>query len=53
MKENGWELEYVGWEDFKRAILKGGGLLWERLQRCHLVVGGMDFTIDFMWFFSS
>jgi hypothetical protein len=48
MKGLGWEVTYVSWVDYKKALLEGGGELWESFEEADLVFGGMDFSCDFL-----
>lgn len=48
MKGIGWELRYVSWEDYKDALLKGEGKMWNNFEGADLVFGGMDFSCDFL-----
>ena len=50
MKELGWNLMYVSWDDYKKAILEGKGDMWKSFEDADLVFGGMDFSCDFLWF---
>ena len=36
------------WETFKKAILKAEGDAWDSCVNAHCIVGGADFTLDFM-----
>lgn len=48
MKDLSWDVEYVSWEDYKEALLKGKGDMWKRFEDAGLVFGGMDFSCDFL-----
>ena len=50
MKERGWELQYVSWEEYKEALVGGFGQMWNNFLEGDLVFGGMDFSCDFMYF---
>jgi len=43
-----WDLRYVAWREFRTAILEREGELWREMEDGDLVIGGMDFSIDFM-----
>jgi hypothetical protein len=47
--EAGWKVSYLGWKDFQKAVLSGTGGTWDSLMKGDLVMGGMDFSIDFLY----
>jgi hypothetical protein len=48
MDEKGWNVTYVSCEDYTEAVLKGEGEMWTRFEKADLIIGGMDFSCDFM-----
>jgi len=48
MKGLGWEVEFVTWDNYKEALLEGGGEMWTKFEKADLVFGGMDFSCDFL-----
>lgn len=50
MKEHSgkWVVSYVSWKTFRKAVLSGKGKVWDEMMNGDLVMGGMDFTVDFM-----
>ena len=49
-QEDEWEVSYLPWRDFRAAVLSGKGDRWNSLMKGDLVMGGMDFSIDFLYF---
>lgn len=42
-------MDLMSWDHFKKAVMKGSGKYWDRLQEKDLVIGGLPLTVDFMW----
>jgi hypothetical protein len=36
-------------EGFRKAMLRPQGEIWEKMTNADLVIGGMNFSIDFMY----
>jgi hypothetical protein len=47
-RQEQWNISYLGWDAFRRAVLSGQGQIWDEMMKGDLVIGGMDFSIDFM-----
>ena len=45
-----WDVSYLSWKVFQKAVLSGKGVTWDSLMNADLVIGGMDFSIDFLYF---
>jgi hypothetical protein len=43
------QLTYMNWEKYKIAMLKRTGNNWDTLTGADLVIGGLNFSMDFMW----
>lgn len=39
----------MSWEAFRKAVLSARGDTWDDMRNGDLVVGGMDFAMDFMY----
>ena len=48
-REDLWNLTYLSWRSFREAVLRGKGDLWDGLVESDLVIGGMDFAMDFLY----
>jgi hypothetical protein len=46
-----WKVSYLSWKVFQKAVLSGKGVMWDSMMQADLVMGGMDFSIDFLYFF--
>lgn len=51
MREQNWEVSFVTWKEYKNAVLQGEGEMWDKFEMGHLIIGGMDFSCDFLYFF--
>ncbi|KIL54176.1 hypothetical protein M378DRAFT_19150 [Amanita muscaria Koide BX008] len=43
-----WKITKMTWETFKEAMLRAEGNAWESCKKANCIVGGADFTVDFM-----
>ena len=43
------QLTYMNWERYKSATLERAGHNWDTLTGADLIIGGLNFSIDFMW----
>jgi hypothetical protein len=43
-----WEVTYVSWEDYTKAVLEAKDEMWISFEKADLIIGGMNFAIDFM-----
>lgn len=48
MDEKDWKVTYVSWKDYTDAVLEGKGEMWNSFEKADLIIGGMDFSCDFM-----
>jgi outer membrane protease len=48
--EDRWKVSYLSWKVFQKAVLSGQGITWDSMMNADLVIGGMDFSIDFLYF---
>ena len=48
MDDMEWSVTYVTWDDYTKAVLKGTGEMWVSFEKADLIIGGMDFSCDFM-----
>ena len=48
-----WKVSYLSWTDFQQAVFSEKGTLWDKMIKGDLVIGEMDFSIDFLYFFLS
>ena len=39
----------MNWDKYKTATLKRAGNNWDTLTEADLVIGGLNFSTDFMW----
>jgi hypothetical protein len=47
--ESKWSVSYLSWKAFRKAMLRPQGEIWEKMTNADLVIGGMNFSIDFMY----
>lgn len=43
-----WDVAYISWKDFFKAVIGQKGHIWDKIVSAHLVCGGLDFSCDFM-----
>jgi hypothetical protein len=43
------QLMYMNWTKYKMAMLERTGLNWDTLTGADLVIGGLNFSMDFVW----
>lgn len=43
------QLTYMNWEKYKSATLERAGHNWDTLTGADLIIGGLNFSLDFMW----
>jgi hypothetical protein len=43
-----WNLRLVRWEDFSEAVINRSGPLWNILCGADLLIGGVDFSDNFV-----
>lgn len=43
-----WDVNYVTWKEFSKAIITQKGPIWEKSISADLLCGGLDFSSDFM-----
>jgi hypothetical protein len=43
-----WDVNYVTWREFSKAVIGKRGHIWDKIISAHLVCGGLDFSCDFM-----
>jgi hypothetical protein len=48
-RDDRWDVTYLNWRTFREAVLSGEGEVWDGLVQGALVIGGMDFAMDFMY----
>ena len=48
-KEDRWEVKYLSWDDFRDATVLRKGSYWDRLKQVDLIIGGINFTSNYMW----
>lgn len=48
-KEDRWEVKYLSWDDFRDATVLRKGSYWDRLKQADLIIGGINFTSNYMW----
>ena len=44
-----WNVSLMQWSAYKRALLFQKGKEWDRLMEAELVIGGLFFTVDFLY----
>jgi hypothetical protein len=44
-----WDVKFVNWKLFSEAVISQDGNLWNILTSADLVIGGVNFTGNFLW----
>jgi len=44
-----WDLRLMEWKDFSTAVVDQEGSQWDLICQAHLVIGGVDFSDNFVW----
>jgi len=43
-----WDVRFVSWDAFSRAVVDQEGSVWELMTHSHLLIGGVNFTNNFL-----
>jgi hypothetical protein len=43
-----WEVRFINWERFSKAVINQRGSDWDIISDAHLLIGGVNFTNTFL-----
>ena len=44
-----WDVKFYNWQKFSNAVVDQSGALWSHFQDADLLIGGVNFTNNFLW----
>jgi hypothetical protein len=44
-----WDVRFMSWNDFSEGVISRDGNVWNILTSADLVIGGVNFTGNFLW----
>ncbi len=47
-KTDQWDVRFVGWKDFAEAVVSREGDIWNLLTNTDVLIGGVNFTSNFL-----